>query len=219
VKRLLLQPSGASVIPGGARSVWKASYPSLHLPPMKTSIRILLAASVAAMTTLAAGPAFAQWGWKEGGRTVFSDQPPPAGVPAKDIIRRPPGSRAPIEAGPTASTAASGPSGTPTASTSATGTSTAAAPARPASAGKDSELEKKKKEADAKKEAEKKVEEQKQAAARSENCERARRAKTTFDSGQRVSTTNAKGEREIMDEATRAAEVKRLEGIIASDCK
>jgi hypothetical protein len=216
VKRLLLQPSGASVIPGGARSVWKASYPSLHLPPMKTSIRILLAASVAAMTTLAAGPAFAQWGWKEGGRTVFSDQPPPAGVPAKDIIRRPPGSRAPIEAGPTASTAASG---TPTASTSATGTSTAAAPARPASAGKDSELEKKKKEADAKKEAEKKVEEQKQAAARSENCERARRAKTTFDSGQRVSTTNAKGEREIMDEATRAAEVKRLEGIIASDCK
>jgi hypothetical protein len=35
----------------------------------------------------------------------------------------------------------------------------------------------------------------------------------------RISQTNAKGEREILDDAQRAAEVKRIEKIIASDCK
>jgi hypothetical protein len=211
-RRLL---GGSSVIPGGAQRVLKAALAWLHYLSMKKIIRFL-PLCIALVGGLSIGSASAQWGWKEGGRTVFSDQPPPAGIPAKDIIRRPAGSRAPIEAGPAAST----PNGTASAATTGTtGTATAAAPARPASAGRDSELEKKKKEADAKKEAEKKVEEQKQAAARSENCERARRAKATFDSGQRVSTTNAKGEREIMSEADRSAETKRLEGIISADCK
>jgi hypothetical protein len=35
----------------------------------------------------------------------------------------------------------------------------------------------------------------------------------------RVARMNDKGEREYMDDAARAAETKRLEGIIASDCK
>jgi hypothetical protein len=30
---------------------------------------------------------------------------------------------------------------------------------------------------------------------------------------------NSKGEREYLDDATRAVETKRLEGIIATDCK
>jgi hypothetical protein len=34
-----------------------------------------------------------------------------------------------------------------------------------------------------------------------------------------VATTNAKGEREIMDDAGRAAESQRLQGIIDRDCK
>jgi hypothetical protein len=33
-----------------------------------------------------------------------------------------------------------------------------------------------------------------------------------------LATTNAKGEREILDDAGRAAEAKRLDGIIRADC-
>jgi Domain of unknown function (DUF4124) len=153
---------------------------------------------------LAMSAAQAQWGWKEGGRTVFSDQPPPQGISDKDIIRRPANSRP-------ATTAAAAPVTDSTASTTTTGTATAAAR-------KDAELEKRKNEAKAKEAAAKKAEEEKVAAAKKDNCERAKRAKASFDSGARVSTTNAKGEREIMGDAQRAEESKRLQGIIASDC-
>ena len=40
-----------------------------------------------------------------------------------------------------------------------------------------------------------------------------------LDSGIRIVRANAKGEREFMDDAIRAAETKRLEAVIASDCK
>jgi Domain of unknown function (DUF4124) len=154
--------------------------------------------------------AHAQWAWKEkDGRMVFSDQPPPAGVADKDITRRPGGSRsaAPAAVATTDSAAAS----TAASATSATATA-------PKLSGKDPELEKRRKETEAKEAAAKKVEEEKVAAAKRENCERAKRAKASFDSGARVATTNSKGEREIMSEAQRAEETKRLQGIIASDC-
>lgn len=153
--------------------------------------------------------AHAQWSWKDkDGRRVFSDQPPPPGVAEKDILKRPAGSRVPAAASETTASA-------PSTATSTTATTATA----PKISGKDSELEKKKKEAEAQETAKKKAEAEKTAAAQKENCERAKRAKTSFDSGVRISTTNAKGEREIMDEATRASESKRLQEIIASDCK
>ena len=55
--------------------------------------------------------------------------------------------------------------------------------------------------------------------AKIENCARAKQARTTFDSGVRVARTNAAGEREVMDDAARAAEVKRIQAVIDSDCK
>ena len=56
-------------------------------------------------------------------------------------------------------------------------------------------------------------------AMRADNCKRAKASKAMFDSGVRVARTNEKGEREIMDDAQRAAEVQRIQKIIASDCK
>jgi len=56
------------------------------------------------------------------------------------------------------------------------------------------------------------------AKARQDNCERAKRSKMTLESGARMATTNAKGEREIMDDAARATEVKRINEIIQSNC-
>ncbi len=81
------------------------------------------------------------------------------------------------------------------------------------------ELEAKKKVHEEAETAKKKAEADKQAAARADNCERAKRAKMSLDSGIRSTITNSKGEREFMDDATRMVETKRIEGIIAADCK
>jgi membrane protein involved in colicin uptake len=84
--------------------------------------------------------------------------------------------------------------------------------------GRDEQLEARKKQAEEAEQAKKKAEEERQAKARAENCERAKRAKATLDSGIRIATTNAKGEREIMDDSGRAAEAKRLDDLIRTDC-
>ncbi len=155
----------------------------------------------------------AQWSWRDaGGSRVFSDQPPPPSVAEKDILKRPPGAKTPSTQGSEAAAS------TPTTTNSATTATTATAASAPKISGKDAELEKKKKEIEAKEAAKKQAESAKIAAGKKDNCDRAKRSKASFDSGVRISTTNAKGEREIMDEAMRASEAKRLQDIISSDC-
>ncbi|TAG25836.1 MAG: DUF4124 domain-containing protein [Burkholderiales bacterium] len=172
---------------------------------MKKNASLFRAALATALLVCLLPLAQAQWSWKDkDGRRIFSDQPPPNSVPEKDILKRPPGARAP--------TAAVGDA------TASTPSSTSATATAPKLSGKDAELEKKKKEGEAKEAAQKKADAEKTAAAKKENCDRAKRAKASFDSGIRISTTNAQGEREIMNDATRASETKRLQGIIASDC-
>ena len=58
----------------------------------------------------------------------------------------------------------------------------------------------------------------KAAADRADNCQRARRALATVNSGMRIATVNDKGEREFMDDKALAGERQRLESIIRSDC-
>jgi hypothetical protein len=89
----------------------------------------------------------------------------------------------------------------------------------PKLSGKDKELQDKKKLAEAAEAEKKKAQEEELAKMRADNCERAKRSKASFDSGVRISRTNAKGEREFLDDAQRAAETKRLEKLIANDCK
>jgi hypothetical protein len=153
------------------------------------------------LACLAVTGAFAQWQWiDKDGRKVFSDQAPPPDVPANKIVKRP-GNR-PAEPEPVAAAAPQ-----------------AAAASAPKVSGKDKELEEKKKQAAAAEAEKKKAQEEELAKARAENCERAKSAKATMDSGVRIAVTNSKGEREIMDDAARAAESKRIEGVIARDCK
>jgi hypothetical protein len=151
----------------------------------------------------------AQWQWiDKDGRKVFSDQSPPNDIPAKNILRQPgPKGRSSIavEPAPDASQAAAPAAAKP------------AAPA-PKVSGKDKELEEKKKAADAAEAEKKKARDEEEAKARADNCARAKAAKASFDSGTRIARTNEKGEREFMDDATRAVESKRAEGIIASNC-
>jgi hypothetical protein len=155
--------------------------------------------------------ASAQWLWVgKDGQKVFSDRAPPPDVLEKDILKRP--------AGRPLSPAATQQAADAAAATSANAiASPAAAPNK--DAGTDKELEAKKKQAAEAEANKRKEEESKITKAKIENCARAKQAKATFDSGIRISRTNAAGEREVMDDNARAAEQKRIEGIMAADCK
>jgi len=167
------------------------------------------AARIALLALLCSAPllAAAQWQWiDKNGRKVFSDQAPPPDIGPDKIVKRP-----------------GGPRGAVVPAVEPPATTTAAAPAAAASipkpAGKDKVLEEKKKQAEAAEAEKKKAEEAKVAALRAENCSRAKTSKANFESGVRISRMNEKGEREILDDAQRAAEIKHLNDVIGRDCK
>lgn len=162
--------------------------------------RALALACVCSLPLLAA----AQWQWiDKDGRKVFSDQSPPPDIPAKNILRQPGGRPVqPAAQAPAADSAAPA----------------AAVASAPKVTGRDKDLEARKKQADAAEAEKKKAQDAAVAAQREENCKRARQAKASFDTGMKVATLNAKGEREVMDDKQRAAEVQRLQGVIASEC-
>lgn len=177
---------------------WRAGQRQSYTAPMNfTRLALLVAACITAPL------AVAQWQWVDkDGRKVFSDQPPPASVPDRSILKRP-GQRA-VQPDPATSPAAAA-------------SAPASAVAKPS--GRDKELEEKRKQAQAAEAEKRKAQEEEFARARAENCERAKKSKSLLDSGVRLVTTNSKGEHEFMDEAARAAEGKRLDGLIVRDCK
>ncbi|SFU46970.1 hypothetical protein SAMN05216350_10231 [Polaromonas sp. YR568] len=158
-------------------------------------------------------PALAQWQWiDKDGRKVYSDRSPPADILEKNILKRPPGAR--VAAPPVA----------PSEDAAAAPAATAAPVAKnnPGALklpGKDPQLEAKKKQAEEEEAAKKKAEEEKVAKVKAENCDRNKKALATFQSGQRITVTNAKGEREYMDDNAKAAEIKRIQGSIEAECK
>ena len=166
--------------------------------------------SIATALFLCATASMAQWQWlDDSGRKVYSDRPPPASVPAKNIIKRPGHNPAPVIIMPIDSKESA-----PAASQPAVPAS--AATPKPSASEQKAAAEQKKKEAE---EARlKKAEEEQAAKARAENCQRAKTALATLKTGVRVSTVNAKGETQIMNDQSRAAEEKRLNGVIASEC-
>ena len=179
---------------------------------------------------LLATSAFAQWTWLDkDGRKVYSDKAPPTDVLEKNIIKRPGGQAGAANAA--ANTAASAKARVITDGVAADealaaaqpGASAPQAPQISASSPKlstvDKELEKKKKEKEDAEVAKRKEEEQRVTKAKIENCARAKTAKTTLDSGVRLGVTNAKGERAVMEDAARAAETKRVQGIIDVSCR
>lgn len=171
---------------------------------------------LAVACTWALGAA-AQWQWiDKDGRKVFSDRPPPQDIPEKNMLKQPGfgGPRVTTPAAASAPAAAAAP-----ATAAASGTAAAPAAAASAASGKDKELEKRKAEAEAAEAAKKKAEDEKIAKAKAENCTKARDAKALMDSGTPLRQTTAQGERVFLDEAQRAAETKRINAVIAADCK
>lgn len=158
--------------------------------------------------------ALAQWQWiDKDGRKVYSDRSPPADIPEKSILKMPRGAKGKS----VVVTPVDDPAAAPAAAASAAATKTAAN--APKLTGKDAQLEAKKKQAEDEEAAKKQAEQEKVAKAKTDNCERAKKSLAGFQSGQRIPYTNAKGERDYMDDKARAAEVTRIQGIVASDCK
>ena len=158
--------------------------------------------------------ALAQWQWTEkDGRKVFSDRPPPSDIADKNILKRP--SDTVKTSAPANSAGAIAAPGKPAVAASAPGSKASS----PKLSGKDAELEAKKKQAEDQETAKKKSEEEAVAKAKADNCERAKSAMATLQSGVRMASVNAKGEREVFDDAMRAAETKRTQDAVASNCK
>lgn len=155
----------------------------------------------------------AQWAWiDKDGRKVFSDRAPPADVTDKSIFKRPGSSAIPgLRGAPINAVALD-----PDAKTSPPAKLVASSP-KPVGVDKDL-LERKQKAEQAQAE-QRKAEQARVTKIQAENCNRARLVQKSLDSGVRMGRTNNQGEREVMDDAARAAEVKRIQSIIDSDCR
>lgn len=198
IASLSLHPArGAAVTAGGRR------------PPRGLRLGVLpgLLLTVAALLP---PPALAQWQWLDAnGRRVFSDRPPPPEVPPQRILRQP---QAAMPAAPLPpSTETSAVPSAPPAPSAEPARAGASVPRSPASVAQDARRQQA--EADRQRSEQERV-----ARLRTENCGRARSAKATIDAGVRLTRTNERGEQEILDDAGRAAESRRLQAIIASDC-
>lgn len=167
---------------------------------MKNSTSFVLWAGLALTLGLASAlPAAAQWKWKDSaGKVQYSDRPPPASVPERDILQRPSNARSIAP---------------PPAADAAPATATAASPA-----GVDKDLEARRRQEEQDREAKARAEKERIAQVRAENCARARNYMQTLDSGVRIARTNAKGEREFLGDEARAAEAARTREVIAANC-
>ena len=176
----------------------------MHFKPALKTVVLALATASFALS------AFAQWQWiDKDGRKVFSDRSPPAEINEKDILKRP-GGRGSVAVAVANESSAGAP---------ALAASAAVKGSAPRLTGKDAQLEAKKKQAEDEEAAKKKAEDEKVVSAKADNCSQAKRYLTTLDSGVRIANTNAKGEREIMDDSKRAEEKKRVQGVADTSCK
>lgn len=174
----------------------------------KLSPRVMLLAALALAAAAIAGPAAAQWAWKDdNGRVVYSDRPPPSGVKSDRIVRQPSNAQTVLPPGQAGADAGTKP---------AADAKAAASNAPKTLAEQEMEFRKRQQErADAEKKAN---EEQAKAAAKATECERAKGYLKAVEEGQRIARTDASGNREFLDDSQRAAEAERARKIVQSTC-
>ena len=154
----------------------------------------------------------AQWAWTDDeGRPIFSDRAPSTSVPEKRIFQRPDPARlnptqelAPNEGGDSANAKTVNPTQPAASTLQATAL--------------DKALTERKNKTEQAQAEQRKLEEARTRKLKADNCELARQAQRTLESGVRISRMNAQGERVILDDADRAVEAKRLQAIVATDC-
>ncbi len=141
------------------------------------------------------------------GKRACGDTPPPG---AKVTTVRTPAAPAAATPGP----GAAGPGATGPGATSPASKAASKGPLTPA----EREQEYRKRQAEAQKNAEKLEQDRKDADAKRENCERARESLRGLESGQRISRTDAKGERYFLDDAQREQEAARARQLVQQSC-
>ena len=148
---------------------------------------------------VAAGGAQAQIKcWNEGGKRVCGDAPP-AGAKVT-TLRAPSGPAAPAPA--------------PGAKDAKDAKAASKGPLTPA----EQEQAYRKRQAEEKKAAEKSAAAEKDAATKRENCERARATLRQYESGQRIATTDSKGERVYLEDAQVAQETEKARQSVQQNC-
>ena len=163
-------------------------------------------ARLAAAGTLMAFAALAQaqYMWiDEKGLKQFSDRAPPPSIPLKNILKAPRGM-------PTAATI---PADEPA---PAAALEAVKAKAAPTLAERNADYRKRAKE-NAEREQKDKAEQETEAT-QADNCERARSAKQSIDSGVRIGTRDKNGERGFMTDEQRAVEAKKVDKTLSA-CK
>lgn len=159
-------------------------------------LRALLLGVLLAVSATAAAQLY-RWVDKDG-RVHYTATPPPAGATKSRTLETP--------AAPPAPPAASG--------EGAAAGAASKGPLTPA----EQEAAFRKRQQEAQKAAEKAALERQQEETRVANCQRAREALATFESGQRISRTNAQGERYYLDDAARAQETEAARKTVQDWC-
>lgn len=191
--------------------------PKQPVPGAQRSSLIQRLAPVAiGVLAMLAAPAQAQYQWRDAdGKMVFSDRPPPSATPTERIVRQPArsGAARALEAEQQAAADGKG-----------DGRGEVKATLDPD--GKDKEpktpqekwqaLQKAKAKA-AQEDSERKADEARQQRL-AEDCNRMKSYRGSLEAGVKMSTTGANGEREIMDDQRREAEMKRVRQDIADNC-
>ena len=171
---------------------------------LQLSIVLLTALLAAGQIAAQSGPLPPAWKWRDAaGQVHISDLPPPLGVPAKDILERPPLQRKAVAAEAAAASAAAA----------------AAASAVPLPTRVDPELEARRRRAAEEQALALRQQKEKDNGVRNENCGRAKAHLAALSDGQRIARTNAQGEREVLDDKGRAEEMQRARNVINSDCR
>jgi hypothetical protein len=165
----------------------------------------IAACCVALFAVAQTAPLPPAWKWRDAtGQVTVSDLPPPSSIPAKDILERPP-----VQKKFEAATASSAASAAPV----APGLHALSTPRT------DPELDARRKRVLDDQAALQRQAQERDAAVRADNCVRAQAALALLSDGQRMTRANAQGEREVIDDKMRAAEIERTRAVIASDCR
>lgn len=181
-------------------------YRSQTLRTVRLPARAFLPGLVCILLAVHAGPAPAQYKWKDSrGQTHVSDLPPPADIPERSVLQRPTPRSGPAAAGPIGGAAA-------------TAASASASPAA-SRAAVDPEIEARRRRAEQEARDKARADEQRQAELRAGNCQRARERLAMLDSGQRMVRIDADGERTVVDDDSRAADAQQARRVIDTDCR
>jgi len=164
-------------------------------------------AALAALLSMAAAVAAAQYAWiDERGVRQYSDQPPPASVPKQRILKAPGAAYTP-----------------PAASAQPAGSETKDAvkdksPNKPPMTFAEKNAEYQKRQIEQAEKEKKAAQEAKLAADKAKNCERARDYQKSLQSGDRIARRDKNGERTYLTDEQRAQELRDAQRIL-NECK